>query len=300
MTGWIENYLRREEAKRMGGNFLYWKDGERRVVRFFFELTSDTLLCAGQHYFNRSFYYCPAAEAILLENRPWEEAGCPICFAMGAGPMGRAYTPVVNMSDGNKVAIMQQAFQNFWGPLMQVQAAFLERGIKMTDYNWTISRSGSDANTTYGFFYDPNPSAFPANYQLPQGVQIQSVNDLLAWARSVVGEKTLTRQELERVVSEGRSVYIAAAPQQMAPPQLQQVTPAPQPVAPQQPMMPPQPMPVQQTLTNQPVPAPNPVVSEAPPPLPQQAPLPQQEAVPPQPGEAPKPADAQGESLIVW
>ncbi len=291
--GWIEEYLRKEEAKRQGGNFLYWKDGERRVVRFFFELTSDTLLCAGQHYFNRSFYYCPAAEEILLQNRPWEEVGCPICFAMAAGPMGRAYTPVVNMSDGNKVAIMQQAFQNFWGPLMQVQAAFLERGIKMTDYNWTISRSGSDASTTYGFFYDPQPSDFPANYQLPQGVQIQSVNDLLVWARSVVQEKTLTRQELERVASEGRSVYtVAAVPQQMAPPQLQQVAPAP----PQQPAPPQvvQPVPVQQTLTNQPVPAPNPVVTEAPPPLPQPG------VAPPQQGEAPKPADAQGESLIVW
>jgi len=223
--GWLNNFLNREASTGQGGNQIYWKDGDEKIVRFLFDFGEDSVIGCGQHYYNKRYYYCPAWEAIYVQEMDIGKVGCPICLSMGAAPMTRLILLAIDMTMQpggqplGKVGYVQQARQNFWYWII----AYQEQGNHINDKNFYIKRNGSSQETTYFISpYGPSEIDFNSiNWPIEMTGQAQDWANLNEWIRQEIRSKTLSYEDLQKVVAEARAMGVIGQPQQggIIPPQ---------------------------------------------------------------------------------
>ncbi len=218
MSKWLNNYRQRDRALQESGSFIYWKGGATKKIRLVFGDLDNNLLGFGQHYYGNAYYYCPAWEAIFEHDQPVEQVGCPICKADGKMPSTRGVAVAIDITNQNKVGIIQQGFRNFWNWFLDFE---MQMGA-VNERNFVITRNGDDQSTSYSIFYE-EPSGFPTNIQWP--IQISSEDDmpkLLEWAKSIILEQTLDASQLQKIVGSVGTSPDAQFGNVVTPPQFQQ------------------------------------------------------------------------------
>ena len=300
--GWLDNFLKREAAQAQGGNKIFWKDGEVKIIRFLFNFAEETVIGCGKHYYANKYYYCPAWEAIYVQNIPLETAGCPICKAMGGAPSTNLVMLAIDMTtkeDGvpkGKVGYIEQARFNFWAWLIE----YMNQGNPMNDKSFYVKRSGARQGTTFFITpYAPSPLDMGSiNWPIQMSGSQEDYARLQQWVRQEIDSKTLQYDDLEKIVNEARAMGFGYSQPQagIVPPQqvgmqqvYQQPQMAPSPMAaPAQPMMQPQPVPqMQQSFLSDQPPQ---MVMGPPPTVPDQSQQPQMgPPMQPQPSMAPDP-----------
>lgn len=274
--------LRKRSQGGDSGEFIFWKDDEeKKRIRFLYPFVDGAFITWGQHYFQGSYYTCPAAEDLFDLEKSIAVAGCPICRVMNSTPSERVAIPAIELDLANpnvivRVGIISQAFNNFWKYVLDDQNDFGP----VNERNLIIKRLGGKGDNTTSYKVTSEGVAPFPNVMLPE--------DPLGWVRSVIMSKTMAHEELLKIAGgAGQQSFSLAPPQagMMAPP-TPPVPPGVPPAQPQwgsQPPAPPAPAPSMQP----PVP---PMAPQAPQMAPPAPPV-QQEAptAPPMPPGVPGP-----------